>query len=698
MNTSEKQNMNATPEVNPSSHLPEATPLMDENVHDGFSLYSKYNVLLQTIRDGLILISDRRIRYSNKVFADMFGYTIGELTDFKIDDLIAPEYQEIVLDRYEKRLKGEVVPPQYEIEAVTKFGKIIPVLLNTGLVSSGNEKLEFVIVRDLSDIFSKDIELKKQASEFENKFEAERRLQKYFIEYLPDSIYFKDTASKFIKANQATLAKMGLKSFDELIGKTDKDFFDTYHAEQAKKDEEEIIRTGNSILNKVEKETWNDGSITWASTTKIPLRDDNNNVIGTFGITRDITELKKSEDIKNALYKISTAVTTVPDIQNLYSTMHQIIMDLMKADNFYIAMYDEQTNIVSFPYFVDQTDPPPEARKAGKGLTEYVLRTGTPQLITAELDLALRKAGETSLIGEPTQIWLGVPLKVQEKTIGVIVVQDYNDKTTYAESEKEILTYVSEQIALAIDKKYREQKIIEYSEELRESNATKDKFFSIIAHDLKSPFNGILGLSRMIWEEYDSLDDEELRSSLEILKDATGNIYRLIENLLDWSRLQTGKMKFQPSFQNMFTIVEDTRMLLNQNVKLKDIIIKNKLAPTSIIWGDSNMLHSLLQNLISNGIKFTRSGGFIEISEQTFDDKIQYSVSDNGVGIEPKDLGKLFRIDVSFSSNGTMNERGTGLGLALCKEIINIHRGDIKVQSEVNVGTKIIFTLNKQNF
>jgi signal transduction histidine kinase len=360
-------------------------------------------------------------------------------------------------------------------------------------------------------------------------------------------------------------------------------------------------------------------------------------------------------------------------------------------------MYNDETNIVSFPYFVDQVDPPPEARKAGRGLTEYILRTGKPQLIDAETDLKLRSLGETSLIGEPTQIWLGVPLKVQGKTIGVIVVQDYNDATTYGENEKEILTYVSEQIALAIDKKYREQKIIEYSEELKESNATKDKFFSIIAHDLKSPFNGILGLSRMIWEEYDSMDDDELRSSLEILKDSTENVYKLIENLLDWSRLQTGRMKFQPSFQNMFMIVEDTRMLLNQIARVKEITIRNKVAHTSLIWGDSNMLHSLMQNLISNAIKFTPNGGIIEIIEEFLGDKIQYTVSDNGVGIEQKDIDKLFRLDISYSTRGTMEEKGTGLGLVLCKEIVNIHGGEIKIKSAVGSGTKIIFTLNKNS-
>lgn len=781
---------------------------------DKFSFYSKYNILLQTLSDGLILINNQRIHFSNKVFADLFGYSTDELIDMKIDDLISDEDREVVLERYQRRQNGELVPLEYEIKGLTKNRRNIPVLLNIGLVSSQNEKLEFVLVHDLSEITQKSDTLKKQETmletifnhtgvaialldmngnfikvnekwqtifnhenaehnannisdiflseeknkftylseeldksksqqirtqiillnanknnfwadftisavqnnnegkeyfvvsvlditdrmEIEKNFEKESKLFQCFMEYLPDSIYFKDSSSRFIKANKATLTKMGLNSIDELVGKTDHDLFDNEHADNAKKDEEEIIKNGTSILNKIEKEVWSDGSITWASTTKIPLRDENEKIVGTFGITRDITKFKESEDIRNALYKISTAVTSVPDIQNLFATIHKIIMDLMRADNFYIAMYNDETNTVSFPYFVDQVDPPPVERKAGYGLTEYILRTGEAKLIDAETDIKLRVSGETTLLGEPTQIWLGVPLKVQGKTIGAIVVQDYNDTTTYGENEKEILIYVSEQIALAIDKKYREQKIIEYSEELKESNASKDKFFSIIAHDLKSPFHGILGLSRMIYEEFDSMDDDELRSSLEILKDSSENTYKLIENLLDWSRLETGKMKFQPSFQNMFMLVEDTRMLLNQNARLKDIAIRNKISHTSLVWGDSNMLHSLLQNIISNSIKFTPNNGIIEISEQAMDDKVEYTISDTGVGIDQNNIDKLFKLDVNYSTRGTMDEKGTGLGLVLCKEIVNIHKGDISIKSEVGKGTKIIFTLNKLNF
>ena len=646
---------------------------------------NKYNALIDTIPDGVVLIKDGKIKYANNTIANLLGYKINEIIDLHLKDVIAPDYVTIVLDNYERRNRGESVPAQYNIELLHK-DKIThkPVSLSIGLVGSGKEQLEFVILKDLSEKI-----------EIESKLIRELQLHQYFMDYIPDSVYFKDLDSKFIKANKATLIKIGLNSFDDLLGKSDLDFFFDEHAVQAQNDEHEIIKNRSSIINKIEKETWLDGRVTWASTTKIPLIDEYNKVYGTFGITRDITNLKKAEDIKDALLKISTAVTSLNNINVLYAFIHNAISELIRVDNFYIALYDDETDIVSFPYFVDEVDPPPKERKAGRGLTEYVLRTGQAQLINAELDLKLRVLGETSLIGEPTQIWLGVPLKVEGKTIGVIVVQDYSDQTTYSEVEKDILIYVSEQIALAIDKKSNEEKIVEYSEELKEINASKDKFFSIIAHDLKSPFHGLLGLTRMIAEEYNTMSKDEIKNYIKVIKESTESTYKLIENLLEWSRLESGKIKFNPALQNMFMIVEDTRILLNQNTRLKNINLKNKVSHQSFIWGDDAMLQSLVQNLISNAIKFTPNGGSIEVLEKQQDDLIEYTISDSGVGIHEKDLDKLFRIDVSFSTKGTQQEKGTGLGLILCKEIVNIHGGNIKVTSKIGAGTKIIFTLKK---
>ena len=646
---------------------------------------SKFDVLVHTIPDGLILLEDEKIKYSNKNFADMLGYTIDEITELRLRDVLAPNDVEKVLERYKKRQRGEKVPTQYEIDLINKGKqKIVPVSISVGIIGSGIEKFQFVIIKDLSE-----------RVEIENKFVREVQLQKYFMDYIPDSIYFKDLESKFIKVNKATLAKLGMSSNTEIIGKTDFDIFNDDHAFKAREDEKKIIETRTSIINKIEKETWPDGKVTWASTTKIPLVDEKDNVYGTFGVTRDITDQKKIEDIKDSLLKISTAVTSLDSISLLYAFIHNAVSGLMRAENFYIAIHHPENDILSFPYFVDEVDESPIERKVGRGLTEYVLRTGKAQLIDAERDLKLREEGETALVGAPTEIWLGVPLTVEGKVFGAIVVQDYSSVTTYKEEEKEILTYVSEQIALAIAKKQNEEKIIKYSDELKELNASKDKFFSIIAHDLKSPFHGLLGLTRMVVEEYESMSETEVRSYMKIIKESTESTYKLIENLLEWSRLESGKMKYNPALQNVFMIVEDTRILLNQNARLKNINLRNKLGHQSFVWGDDTMLQSLVQNLVSNAIKFTPAGGNIEVSENRFDDYIEYIVTDTGVGIKESDIEKLFRIDVSFTTKGTQQEKGTGLGLALCKEIVNIHGGKIKVESKFGEGTKIIFTLNK---
>jgi len=182
---------------------------------------------------------------------------------------------------------------------------------------------------------------------------------------------------------------------------------------------------------------------------------------------RDITERKRFEKVQSALYKISEAVNTTEDMQTLYATIHEVIKSLMPANNFYIALYDEEEDIISFPYFVDEYDLPPEPRKPGRGLTEYVLRSGLDMIVTGEQDLALRAKGEVDLVGEPSAVWVGVSLKHEGKVRGVMAVQDYHNQNAYGETEKQILIFVSEQIALAIERKRTSEELINYNRQLQ---------------------------------------------------------------------------------------------------------------------------------------------------------------------------------------------------------------------------------------
>ncbi len=437
----------------------------------------------------------------------------------------------------------------------------------------------------------------------------------------------------------------------------------------------------------------------------------------------DITERKRFEKIQNALYSISEAVNTTEDMQTLYSQIHEVIKILMPANNFYIALYDENENILTFPYFVDEYDSTPEPRKPGRGLTEYVLRSGKDVIITGAQDIKLREQGEVDLVGEPSAVWVGVVLKHEGKINGMMAVQDYHNEKAYGETEKQVLVFVSEQIALAIERKRTSEELINYTKQLqankdlleerarelahlnaqlaesekmlRELNASKDKLFSIIAHDLKSPFQPLIGLSEILAEEYDSISKEERDRFIRELNHTIKNQYKLVENLLDWSRIQTGRMEFSPEKINLSESIDSNISLLNANASAKKIELINQVHDNVFVTADLNMLQSVIQNLISNAIKFTNSGGQVTISSEAKNDTIEISIKDTGVGMSKEDIENIFRIDKHHSTLGTAQEKGTGLGLIICKELVEKNNGKIWIESELKKGSKFIFTLNK---
>lgn len=626
-----------------------------------------------------------KIIVSNSKFDNLFGFlreTVGEINLKYLfnDERISKFFDEV--GKNPKKKPKLNLSIKFDFENKSKW-------FNTYLNVIKYKETTIGILFSMTDI-SKEIEL-------QSKNEFKKLLLENLMNSFPESIYFKDEFSRFIRVNKATLEKFNLKSFDEIIGKTDFELFENEHAFQARDDEIKLLKGEVDFVRNIEKETFKDKKIKWVLTTKIPLKDNDGKIFGTVGISRDITEIRKNELILEALFKISSAVTKVENLQQLFNEIHSIIKTLMKADNFYIALVDWESNIISFPYFVDKYDSQPQPRKLKKGLTEYILRIKEPMLIDRKKDFELRLKGETELIGEPSAIWLGVPLKINDRVIGALVIQDYEDENTYGFEEREILTYVSEQIALAINKLSDEQKLKSYSNELKELIATKDKLFSIISHDLKSPIQGIMGLSELLLEDVDILSPEELKEDLKEINNSVKMLYKLIENLLDWSRFQTGRMQLKPITLNAFILIDNVINPLLQNAKMKNIKINNNVNPSHFIIGDENLLHSLFHNLISNSIKFTNLNGEININSEIVEDKILFEVADNGIGISSENIEKIFQFDSSLTTIGTNNERGTGLGLVLCKEIVNAHKGNIKLTSEVGKGTKISFDLIKSN-
>jgi len=238
-----------------------------------------------------------------------------------------------------------------------------------------------------------------------------------------------------------------------------------------------------------------------------------------------------------------------------------------------------------------------------------------------------------------------------------------------------------------------EKKVEERTTQLRELNATKDKFFSIIAHDLKNPFNALMGFSTLLLDDYDAFDDDERKDLIQTMSDASENAYKLLENLLEWSRSQTGSIKWHPDTIRLDEIAALTIDLLKNQAMNKDISIKGVVPANTTAYADGNMITTVIRNLMSNALKYTPKGGEVKLYANQQKDQVEITIEDNGVGIRKEDLDKLFRIDVNFSTNGTNNEMGTGLGLILCREFIDKNNGKIWVESEEGKGSKFKFTL-----
>ena len=251
------------------------------------------------------------------------------------------------------------------------------------------------------------------------------------------------------------------------------------------------------------------------------------------------------------------------------------------------------------------------------------------------------------------------------------------------------------QVALIDMTEYKriENSLKKTNEELKELNATKDKFFSIIAHDLRSPFQALLGYSEVLASEIETLSTEEIKSFSSNLNDSLITLYGLLNNLLQWSMLQRDMLEVYPINFNLYEQVNRIIEISNKIASKKSITIFNQVDNRHQVFADVDMTRSIIQNLLVNAIKFTQTDGQIIISASDKNDCIEIFVQDTGIGIEADKSDDLFNFNSIYTTNGTEGERGTGLGLALCNDFVEKNGGKIWVESELGKGSKFTFTL-----
>lgn len=416
-----------------------------------------------------------------------------------------------------------------------------------------------------------------------------------------------------------------------------------------------IERGDNSFEHKEYRIITKNGTVMWLYDFVTILRNERGEVTHFYGYIRDVTKrIKAIHRLKNSELHYKTIISTTLSIISVLNKDGVLIDINQRSKN--IHGYDREELIGNNANKLIHTDD----LSLGDRILEKIT-SGEKDFLDTEIRM-FHKNKET--------VWLHLNISKYPK-----------------------ISINQEEAVLVVAQDITKRKKMEF--QLKEVNKSKDKFFSIISHDLKNPFNSLLGLLDLLIQRFDYYDDSKKKKLLKTLYKSSENTYKLLENLLEWSRTQSDKIEFVPEKINLNKTVFGIISFLQEIVNKKEIILSGDFKSQEFVFADKNMLNTVLRNLISNAIKFTPNKGQIIVSAKRQKDNkyIEISVLDTGVGIDSETIGNLFDIGSNTSTSGTNNEKGTGLGLILCKEFVEKNGGKIWVENELNKGSNFSFTL-----
>ncbi|MCK5822546.1 MAG: PAS domain S-box protein [Bacteroidales bacterium] len=406
----------------------------------------------------------------------------------------------------------------------------------------------------------------------------------------------------------------------------------------------------------------------WIQTTLTPIFDGDEEVINFIAIDSDITKIKDAEN---------EIIFQKEEIENKSKQLEKLSIVARETNNA-IAIMDKEGNFE----WVNESF----SRMYGYSLKQFIKEKGG-NIVSASYHKNIK-----ILINN----WLGRKDPISYQALNVtksgVKIWAQTTLTPIIDDKGDVSKIVS--IDSNITKlKQAEEQIQKQRDELQKANITKDKFFSIIAHDLRSPFATFVSLTNVIYQNFENFTQEKLKRIVFDLHNSAEKTFNLLENLLDWSRSQKGEIKFHPKKTEINTLINENIELFQNLSNNKNIIVSAIMPDNTYAFFDEDMIRTVIRNLLSNALKFTPPKGKIEVKVSEFEENVEVSVSDNGIGIEKEDLMKIFRIDFHHTTLGTDDEKGTGLGLILCKEFVEKNKGTINIKSQVGKGSTFTFTL-----
>ena len=604
----------------------------------------------------VLFVLDRNgaMKSVNPAFEKKTGWKADEWVGKSFRELLHPDDLAIAWRSFRDHLRGKE-PHPVRLRVATKSGRYSTGEFSwSSLIEDGKIALILGVARDVTERIAE-----------EERSTRERHLLRTLIDHLPDLIFFKDSEGRYLLSNQAHLRSLGLERLEEAVGKTTFDFNPAELAQQYHADEMKIVRTCKPILGREEWALHRDtGERRLHLTNKIPLQNHEGVVTGIVGISRDITDQKKIEE---ALLQSEAKYRSL--FQNAVQPMFQTSLEgkLLNANNALLKLLGYE----NFFELVEIEVPSLYVRPEQRG----------------EIKQVLESKGYIS----------GMEIELKRKNGNIVTVLEYSRAL---KDEKGNITGFEGILEDITVRKALEQKLSHYLEALEQSqkeqvrlNAEKNRLFSVLSHDLRSPFGSILGFCEVLLTDGDNLSEAEKKQFVGYIKEGAEDQLALVNNLLDWSRFETGRVKMELKALTLDKIAGKSITGLLGTATKKGIKLTSTLTEDLAVQGDEQFLKQVFDNLLGNALKFTPAGGAISVDLINQNDSaIVVAIKDTGIGIPAEDISKLFKAEEKYTRKGLEGEKGTGLGLPVCREIMEKHGGSIEVESEPGRGTTFKLT------
>lgn len=623
-----------------------------------------------------------RVTYANTQALNFFGFTWDDIRKgFSMVDIFPPEE----LPKARKNLariniKNQTVSNEYI--AIRSDKTRINILTRTFGIFDGEKLTGYRgVVTDITE-----------QKKHEEQIIKEKAFLEHLIDSTPQAIVITDIPGKITLIN---------KEFTNLFGYTQDEavncYIDDLIVPEELKDEAEQIDQKAMVSRKEIIQTERvDKSGNRINVSLIASNIVINDVtVALLGIYRDITVERKSLLLQEILYNISTAALKQLDIKEIYPTIVKELSKIWDTNNFYIALYDNLNQTLSLPFFSDEKDDFNEIPAKGT-ITGWVINNKKSVLLKEDDIKKMEEEGIIDLVGTPCKVWMGVPLRVENDIIGIMCLQDYRTEDKFSPDDLNVLDFIANQIAIAIQRRTMLDNLIIARQKAEEAAQSKQLFMSTMSHEIRTPLNEVIGITNLLMQTDPKENQLEL---IKTLRFSTNHLMTLVNDVLDFNKMELGKIVFEQTQFNLIDFLEEIKRSYSYRANEKklnfDIVWSDKV-PAEII-GDQIRLNQILSNLLSNALKFTIKGGievFVdEISRSDNQSSLEFTVKDTGIGIKKEMHNQIFEIFTQASTDTTRRFGGTGLGLPICKKLVELQGGTLRVESEPDKGSSFIFNL-----